>query len=357
MIDKNDLQFITERYGTPILSISAPIVEGRINPHVSRFYYGKSDNQVHLRDIYYSMPVYYATWGGEWRPISEVMSRPTKRGIALKPDWMEKMDIGYFRWLQRKLELMGKELTIDYGEFAYGIQPRHIEFNLTLTVYPNPHPESTSVDGWVAEQTDAVWATIRAAAGDDHQDATGGQALMVRLERVGTNWSEISRSIFLYDTSPLTASANISETIMSLKGTTTQSANDLGGTWTYNVYTSNPASNTDLVNGDYATLGDVAQCDTAVSFASFASGNYSDFTMNSTGLGNVSKTGISKFGFRNANYDGDNVEGPGSGTNNATYVSGYFAAADTSNDPKMVVTYTLPASAGGGSNFLLVGVG
>jgi len=219
----------------------------------------------------------------------------------------------------------------------------------TLTVYPDPHAETNSVDGWaMRDGVSESWATITAGAGTDHNDTTAGLDTMQIIERDNTNFAKNSRSIFLFDTSALTASATISACTMSLYASTT-SSNDIGGTFEYNIYTSTPASNTDLVNADYSQLGTTAQCDTVVSFTTWdaAGGSYVDFAFNATGLGNISKTGVSKFGLRNSNYDVAGSTPGGSGTFNGTYIRGNFAAADTSTDPKLVITYTLPATATG----------
>jgi len=67
--------------------------------------------------------------------------------------------------------------------------------------------------------------------------------------------------------------------------------------------------------------------------------------LNATGRGNVSLTGISKFGSRNANYDVAN-SAPAFTAFASNGIQIYFAdQAGTANDPKLVVTYTLPSAA------------
>ena len=78
-----------------------------------------------------------------------------------------------------------------------------------------------------------------------------------------------------------------------------------------------------------------------MTYAAFTIGAYNDYTFNATGRGNLSKTAISKFAWKNANYDADNVT-PGDGT----FTMGGYSAdqAGTSSDPKFVVTHTAVAS-------------
>jgi hypothetical protein len=73
-------------------------------------------------------------------------------------------------------------------------------------------------------------------------------------------------------------------------------------------------------------------------------GTYIDFTYNATGLGLISKIGITKTALRNANYD---VAATLPAWISATYsaLSGYMAdQTGTTNDPKLVVTYTIPTN-------------
>ena len=207
----------------------------------------------------------------------------------------------------------------------------------TLTVYPAVGANSP-VDGFVAEfSTDLTWANIIIAAGS-LSSATGGSAFVNLISSSSTNnqWAHLYRGIFLFDTSPLTADANISATVLSLYGYS--KTDGLSITPDVNVYTSNPANNDALVNGDFTTLGSVAQCDTAITYANQNAAGYNDFTFNATGRGNVSKTGISKFGARNANYD---VAANAPSWSDSLSSGLSIRYADNGSDkPKLVVTYT-----------------
>lgn len=212
----------------------------------------------------------------------------------------------------------------------------------TLTAYPVP---GTTVDGYVRKQTgQSTWATIH--------DATDGNAVdysstledfaAIRCDAVdplSNRWFLLKRYFCLFDTSSLTSGATISQAVLSLYG---QSTNNTGSmSPTLNIYTSSPASNTVLANADYDQLGTTAQCDSAIAIGSFSTSGYNNFTLNATGRGNVSKTGISKFGAREAAYDATNTEPTWTSTGYIQF-TGYYASNDgTTNDPKLVVTYSV----------------
>jgi len=215
----------------------------------------------------------------------------------------------------------------------------------TLTKYPDPDPETNTVDGSVEHNvgTYTTWAAIRDGAGTGAYPTVASEAAqwIAAGDAAGT-WQVIARGIFLFDTSALTADASISATVLSLYG---QSKQDVEG-WTPNldIYTSAPASNTDLVAGDFDSLGTVSQTGSPITYASFSTAGYNDFTFNATGKGNVSKTGVSKFGSRNANYDVAN-SAPAFTAFASNGIAVYYAdQAGTANDPKLVVEYSLSVS-------------
>src|SRR3989344_239138 len=119
------------------------------------------------------------------------------------------------------------------------------------------------------------------------------------------------------------------------------------------VVTVTPASNTAIVAGDYDQVGSTEQVDSGQrkDITSISTSAYLDFTLNATGQGNVSKTGVSKFGLReghditNTAYDGN--------TNNSNRIN--FSAADetgTTQDPKL----TVETDAGGSDPVTGVGI-
>jgi hypothetical protein len=60
---------------------------------------------------------------------------------------------------------------------------------------------------------------------------------------------------------------------------------------------SDPASNTTLVNSDYQRAGEIGsakQSDTSITTANISTSAYNNWPMNSTGLASVNPTGITK---------------------------------------------------------------
>lgn len=215
----------------------------------------------------------------------------------------------------------------------------------TLTAFPDANPESTTVDGIVAQAFGATlsWANIRTAAGNYSDDTSSSEAIVRIVANTGTSdvWDGNNRAIFLFDTSALTSSASISAATLSLFGTSKQDG--LSITPNYDIYPSTPASNTALVNADYAQVGTTSQTGSPIAYGSFSTSAYNDSAFNATGLGNISKTGISKFGVRNASYDAAGVAPTWSSTATPSELRINFAdQAGTTNDPKLVVTYTVP---------------
>lgn len=213
----------------------------------------------------------------------------------------------------------------------------------TLTVFPDPHPETTTVDGVVGRSTaNETWGTIRSGAGTTSDDISSLVFPTIGSGSLTDRWAGIVRTILLYDASALTAAANISAATLSLVYLFKTDA--LVITPDQDIYTTTPASNTALVNADYGQFGSVSQTGSPVSYADVdVSGTaYTPFPFDATGIGNISKTGISKFGLRNASYDAANVSPTWSASKFSTF---FLAMAENSGsllDPKLVVTYTIP---------------
>lgn len=228
----------------------------------------------------------------------------------------------------------------------------------TLTVYPDPDAETTSVDGRVWQTSSppggGTWASVRDGAGTDADDAATQGSVMIHAGTTSNLWQQIDRRIDLFDTSALTAGATISAGVLSLSGNW-NSEHTLGASPVpdIDIYTSAPASNTAIVGADFDSLGTTSQTGAPIAFGSWANsefGTYNAFTFDATGRGNISKTSISKFGARNGNYDVANTAPTWSSNNRIRF--DIFSADNTGTaaDPKLVVTYTLP----GGSPFVTV---
>lgn len=218
----------------------------------------------------------------------------------------------------------------------------------TLTVYPDPYSgAAVTTDGQVTRETiSESWATIRAAA-DGHTrnvDSAINPYWRFRYDGAANTWNQLTRSFFLFDTSPIGPNATISSAVLSLRMETLNDPNAWAGTT--DIYESSPAASTILDTPDYDQVGSTSQTGSPKTWASLSTTAYTDFTFNATGRGNINSTGISKFGCRNANYDvGGTTPADGSTVNQQHLCQGYYAdAAGTANDPRLVVDYTTSAA-------------
>ena len=210
---------------------------------------------------------------------------------------------------------------------------------LELIAYPDPHTETTTVDGRVAYADTGTWATVHdALTGTDAFDAT--TPLLCINSHNGTDYA-IHRIFTLFATSSLTSSASISAGTVELYVTSRVNTSNDGRDYV-TIVTSNPASNTALATADYDQCGDAISNPTKnsddVDITGITLNAYNVWTLNATGRGNISKTAITKFGQRHGN-DIENVAIPNS-TNNRIDYSG-AETTGTSEDPKLTVTYTL----------------
>jgi hypothetical protein len=213
----------------------------------------------------------------------------------------------------------------------------------TQTFYPDASPETTSVDGYVAHDEDGLtFSALVASAGNTVDDS--GVVSLASL-RAGGNidkWKLIYRGIFLFDTSSLTNAAVIDSATFSLYAT---SIDDSHFNQSLSVVSSNPASNTALANGDYATTG-TTRFASDIDFGSVTLNAYNDFSLNASGLAAISKTGITKLAVR---CSGD-VDDSAPAWSDSEACSVLVSTADAgSNMPKLVVNYHLLAG-----NFFLM---
>ena len=209
----------------------------------------------------------------------------------------------------------------------------------TLTVYP-------SLDGHVAHgSVDLTWANLVIAAGNYVKaDGTSGALINISASATTNQWMTLYRSIFCFDTSALPSICVIQSATFSLRGVATK-ADALSITPNINVYASAPASDTVLAAGDFDSLGTTAFCDTPITYAGWdESATYNDFVLNAAGLAAISKTGITKLGIRNANYDVAEALDPGNHAPNWTSLAGstlycYFVERGTTLRPKLIIVY------------------
>jgi hypothetical protein len=212
----------------------------------------------------------------------------------------------------------------------------------SITVYPDPGSGATTADSAASRNAAAsVWGDLVTGVGTSVNSMSGSDitCTYISSHAASSRWQELSRGLFTFDTSALGASATITSATLSLKGSSKSDANSI--TPNLNIYTHASASNNDYVAADFQTVGSTAQCDTAITYSGWSTSGYNDFALNATGRGNISKTGISKFSTRNANYDAINSDPTWNGGGNVSDIRCDSAdVAGTATDPKLVVVYT-----------------
>jgi len=226
--------------------------------------------------------------------------------------------------------------------WSFGVPSYPVTVCDSLTFYPDAHTESTSVDGTC--QRDAspneVWATIRVGAGTSHYDDLAKiYSPQMVSGPASTYWGTLARPIALYNTASLPDNAIISAAVES-HYSTAECADPSGNTPNIAIYASSPASNTDLVNADFNTLGTTAFSQ-VMTYADYTTGaGYKDFTYNASGIAAISKTSVTKVGRRFATYDAVGTT-PTWEASKTTYVCSYGAEQGNGYKPKLVVTYTV----------------
>lgn len=206
--------------------------------------------------------------------------------------------------------------------------------NLQSTFYPDPDPESTSVDSTINSDGagGSSWATVRGVTNATSAAPSTTPNFFVVSDLSGGNYY-IWRNFMLFDTSSLGSGAVVSAAVCSVK------RNDAGGSGyadqdvtSIKIVQTTPASNTNIVVGDWPQFGSTSGA--SVTLASTTNATYSDFTLSD--LSWVIVNGITKLGSMNSR-DFDNVAPIG----NNQLGCDYAEAASTTSDPKLLVTYTV----------------
>lgn len=207
--------------------------------------------------------------------------------------------------------------------------------NTTSTFYPSAGATSP-VDGYAGRDSSVSYADTHDGAGE--VASAVATILATQNSKDGVTYA-IYRSPVLFDTSAIPDTDTISSATLTVF---TEAVNDGDSDGTV-VDVSNPASTANVVAGDYdiANWASVAQSNTVL-HSTRSAGTSFDLVLNATGIGNISKTGITKFGLRSSN-DLANV----TPTALPYHYERSVDYTGTANDPKLVVEHA--AGGGGGT--------
>ena len=207
----------------------------------------------------------------------------------------------------------------------------------TLTVYPDASSGSTTVDGnMIRSSTSVSLATLVAGAGTGVDKTNVYESLYLGATTTSNEYDYLRRSIQTFDTSSLTSGATISGVVIS--GYYVVVTTDLGDC-KVQVVGSTPASDNDLASSDFSQLGTTSFG--YLTLSTITTSQYNDVTLNASGVSNISKTGISKFGLR---FGFDGMSETPTWSSGATNQSGCYSGDNATNKYKLVVTYTLPST-------------
>ena len=208
----------------------------------------------------------------------------------------------------------------------------------TSTFYPDANTETNTVDGYVGRNVaqESFAAIIAGAANVASDSVTSVAAPNITAGSTSNLYTNLRRNIYLFDTSPLTAAANISSATLSISGTMVIS-------WIKPaemvVVSSNPASNTAVATGDYGSFGST-DYSSRVGYAAWNASGYTALSLNAAGISAIAKTGITKLGIR-LGCDVDATQPTTWLSTVGTSYTAYMAdQSGTSNDPKLAVTWT-----------------
>ena len=211
-----------------------------------------------------------------------------------------------------------------------------------LTIYPDPGTGATTVDGFVERgAVNEAMAVIRAGAGTNSHDMNviGDFVLMV-TNAVGPNtYDDLIRSIFTFDTSPLTLRDIVTAATLTFN-TAGRVPNDNFGT-SICLVDATPANDNAIVNADYSTVGTTRYA-ADVALAGIGIGPTYFFTLNIAGSASINRGvgAITRFS-QAFDWDVDNTDPPGWAGATIDDAGGVYAdTPGTASDPALAITYS-----------------
>ena len=213
----------------------------------------------------------------------------------------------------------------------------------TLTAYPDANVETSTVDGYALRgSVDQTFTDIRAGAGTSASDTgTNSDDLFLVASTTSNQYQTLIRAFYLFDTSTLTSEATINSAVVSTYGTAANTKANAIGSPDFHLGSSTPASNTAIAASDFANRGTTSFG--SIAYASFTGSQYNDLTLNASGIANISKTGVSKFsGQLSWDILNDTTGLSWVSASSSGFRMTFADTADTTSDPKLVVTYTIP---------------
>lgn len=206
----------------------------------------------------------------------------------------------------------------------------------TITLYTQPHPEVSSVDGGVLRWGVAEsWATIRVGAGVLAYPSADLCYVEFTTGYTSNTWQILNRIILDWDGTPIPAG----KTILSAKVRAYCSLKTLIGSLVpqYNIFQSNPASNINLVPADFQTFQAVPLSDSPIDYDDIVAGTWLEWDLNAAGLALIN-SGPIPLGIREQYYDAEG-NAPAWVRYDTVVVEFHMAEYSDDHRPQLVVTY------------------
>jgi hypothetical protein len=229
----------------------------------------------------------------------------------------------------------------------------------TTTKYPDPNPESSTVDGIVqGGDGTATWSSWRGASTGDSASDTS-TSLNMNLSQRGTasdRWEDNTRMFALFDTSSIGTDQTVSEAKIafatSQTAVTLASGDSASNTW-YLVATT-PASNTGLSTADFDQVGSTNFGSRAIAGLTVDGSTYNDWDLNASGIEAISLDGITKLGARHRkDYDDSEPSADGGGYTSSQLVAKSADNTGTSIDIKLVAVHADTPAASRGAHGII----
>lgn len=217
----------------------------------------------------------------------------------------------------------------------------------TTTIFPNAHPESTSVDGRVgAVGEDVSFASLRGHAGNSVDDSAN--IFFARIHADLGNYQAIMRGITVFDVSAIPDSDEISSATESLYINFKEGD---AGDQSLGLFAGTTASNTALASTDYGSnVGNTTPYANAIDVTGISVGAYMDMPLIAAGLTALGSAVTGSNIFKTCQrLSGDtNNSDPGlAGSGSIADVTFRSAEqASTTFDPKLTIEHEEAASVG-----------
>ena len=269
---------------------------------------------------------------------------PQKRGIGIKTPII---------WdSASKSEVIDVDIRKGQGANTY-ILTKHIKasfFNdvvypvftdTTSTFFPNPNTGTPGIDGVLLSfSRNEIWVDIVNSPGSGINAVNASfTAIRVQARNILDKWQRLYRGLYGFDTS-IIGSDIISLAILSIKANAKN--NSLGASPLLNITSVSPASNTNLINSDFSTYGDIVFSEDLAYADVNIAGVYNDFPLNASGIDYIDRDGISNFGLRDNAYDIPVISPPWSNSLEFSITTIFSETAGPDDRPKLVVVHAPP---------------